>query len=278
MNEVKHCNRCGCDKPATPEFYYFKKGKPVARCKDCRRAEANEYYAAKRDEVIAKAAARRGAPTRAPHDAVVPPEIRATMPSDPKERRREMARARRMLQPEIARERARKKRYVNPEKTRERERRYRAANLERCRASLRESAARRRLTPEGMLSSRVTGYIAESLKSRGLRKRRSKFDILDWRIDDLKRHLEALFEDGMSWDNRNEWHIDHIVPLTAFSFDSDDHPEFKAAWALDNLAPLWKTDNLEKRNRSDWQLPATYRNPRLRAAYAARGYMLANAA
>ncbi|MGL5566685.1 MAG: hypothetical protein ACRDC4_13260, partial [Plesiomonas sp.] len=33
---------------------------------------------------------------------------------------------------------------------------------------------------------------------------------------DLIAHLEALFTDGMSWENRSEWHIDHIKPVAAF--------------------------------------------------------------
>lgn len=278
MDSIKHCNRCGEDKPETKEFYYFRNGKAVARCKACRQAEANAYYAENREEVIAKAAARRGPPSRARHDAVVPPEILDTLPTDPKERVRETARLRRLLQPDVHRERDRRKRNANLEKNRARERLYRAANLERCRAALRESAARRRATPEGMLSGRITTYIAESLKSRGLRKRRSKLDILDWKIDDLKLHLESLFEDGMSWENRSEWQIDHIVPLAAFSFDSEDHPAFKAAWALSNLAPLWASDNHAKRDRLDWQLPDTYKNPLLREMYDNRNYSLAAAA
>src|SRR3546814_9626669 len=63
--------------------------------------------------------------------------------------------------------------------------------------------------------------------------------------------LERQFLPGMSWDNRGEWHIDHIRPLCAFEFTSPDDPQFREAWALTNLRPLWARDNLRKGGRLD---------------------------
>ena len=66
-------------------------------------------------------------------------------------------------------------------------------------------------------------------------------------IDDLRQHLERQFVRGMSWENMGSgWHIDHIVPLSSFSFSSVTCPEFRAAWALSNLRPLWATENMSK--------------------------------
>lgn len=39
-------------------------------------------------------------------------------------------------------------------------------------------------------------------------------------------------------------HIDHRVPLSAFNLGDD--LEFKAAWAMTNLQPLWAVDNVKK--------------------------------
>lgn len=80
-------------------------------------------------------------------------------------------------------------------------------------------------------------------------------------------HLEVLLEHGMSFANYGQWHIDHVIPLSIFSFCDEDDPAFKAAWSLDNLAPLWASDNISKKDRLDWQLPDTYVNPLLRAMY-----------
>lgn len=62
----------------------------------------------------------------------------------------------------------------------------------------------------------------------------------------LMAHLEGQFQPGMTWDNAGEWHIDHIVPRSAFEFSSEQDATFKECWALDNLQPLWAIDNLRK--------------------------------
>jgi hypothetical protein len=70
---------------------------------------------------------------------------------------------------------------------------------------------------------------------------------VDYDVDELKRHLERQFQPGMSWSNMGEWHIDHIIPIADFSFDSPDSQEFRACWALTNLRPLWGRENSSKR-------------------------------
>lgn len=71
-------------------------------------------------------------------------------------------------------------------------------------------------------------------------------DLVDYSLEDLVRHLERQFLPGMSWENRSEWHIDHIVPKSSFEFSTADCDGFKAAWALTNLRPLWASDNVRK--------------------------------
>jgi hypothetical protein len=65
-------------------------------------------------------------------------------------------------------------------------------------------------------------------------------------VSSLKRHLEAQFKPGMSWDNwpRNGWHVDHIKPLSAF--DLTDPKQVKEACHYSNLQPLWASDNISK--------------------------------
>jgi hypothetical protein len=71
---------------------------------------------------------------------------------------------------------------------------------------------------------------------------------LGYSMDDLRTHLERQFLPGMGWHNIRLWHVDHIIPLSSFRFESIEDPEFKAAWALTNLRPLWAADNLKKRD------------------------------
>lgn len=70
--------------------------------------------------------------------------------------------------------------------------------------------------------------------------------LVGYTISDLMTHLERQFAKGMTWDNRSEWHIDHIQPLASFKFDSPEDSEFRAAWALTNLRPIWAEENLRK--------------------------------
>lgn len=73
---------------------------------------------------------------------------------------------------------------------------------------------------------------------------------LGYSIDELKAHLEKQFVPGMTWENHGRgdecWHIDHIKPVSWFNFSSTEDEEFKACWALENLAPKWQFDNLSK--------------------------------
>lgn len=75
---------------------------------------------------------------------------------------------------------------------------------------------------------------------------RSWREFVPYTLEELMAHLERQFLPGMTWDNRRQWHIDHIVPLASFTFTSPDDPEFRAAWALTNVRPLWAKDNIRK--------------------------------
>ncbi len=81
---------------------------------------------------------------------------------------------------------------------------------------------------------------------RGSKAGRKWSSLVGYNLSDLMRHLERQFLPGMSWGNRSEWEIDHIRPLASFSYSNAECPEFRDAWALSNLRPLWKADNRRK--------------------------------
>lgn len=96
----------------------------------------------------------------------------------------------------------------------------------------------------------ISSGINSSLKLQNLSKNRRHWeDLVGYTVQDLADHLESLFQPGMTWDNKGEWHLDHIIPKSFFIFSSVDDVEFKYCWSLDNLQPLWAKDNLSKNSR-----------------------------
>jgi hypothetical protein len=75
------------------------------------------------------------------------------------------------------------------------------------------------------------------------------FDLLGYTREDLMKHLEKGFDGGMSWGNYGKWHIDHIIPKSAFNITSYEDIDFKRCWSLQNLQPLWAEDNMKKYNK-----------------------------
>lgn len=81
---------------------------------------------------------------------------------------------------------------------------------------------------------------------------RSWRTFVDYSLEELMSHLERQFKPGMSWENKGDWHIDHIIPRSSFEYSSPDDPEFKKCWSLSNLQPLWAVDNIRKNAKLDY--------------------------
>jgi hypothetical protein len=91
------------------------------------------------------------------------------------------------------------------------------------------------------MRSRICNY----LKKSNITKKNKTFEIVGCTPQSLKEHLETQFIDGMSWDNRSEWHIDHIIPLSSAKTEE----ELYGLCHYTNLQPLWAEDNLKKSNK-----------------------------
>jgi len=97
------------------------------------------------------------------------------------------------------------------------------------------------------LRSRLVGAIRRHMTGRsvtGVIK-----EMLGCSLPELARYLESKFLPGMSWDNREQWHVDHIKPLCVF--DLTDPEQQAVAFHYSNLQPLWAVDNMRKGRR--WQ-------------------------
>jgi len=95
--------------------------------------------------------------------------------------------------------------------------------------------------PKYKLHRRISTALYSHLKGYGINKESTVFKTLSYDLNTLKHHIETLFTSGMSWDNYGEWHIDHVIPMSMFKFDTINDFEFKKCWELNNLQPLWRT-------------------------------------
>ena len=75
---------------------------------------------------------------------------------------------------------------------------------------------------------------------------------VDYTWKDLKGHLESQFEEGMTWRNYGEWHLDHIIPKCNFYYEGPEDEDFKECWRLENLQPLWAQDSWEKAKKMEY--------------------------
>lgn len=106
--------------------------------------------------------------------------------------------------------------------------------------------------PKYMLYHRIKRWMHKHLGD-GLPSRKWAMH-LGYTPDELRRHLEKQFKNGMGWHNKGMWHIDHIVPVASFNISSVDCPDFTACFGLHNLRPVWAKENMRKSDRLEFLL------------------------
>jgi len=95
------------------------------------------------------------------------------------------------------------------------------------------------------LTFTVRSRIRSLLKLTNFDKLGQTFDIVGCTPQELVKHIESKFTEGMNWENHGEWHIDHIIPLSLGKTKED----IIKLCHYTNLQPLWGIDNLKKGNR-----------------------------
>jgi hypothetical protein len=135
---------------------------------------------------------------------------------------------------------------ANCEKINKKRREYRAANLESVRSQARTQKrtqhANKKSDPIYQMARRVRGRMRMALKEKGFCKESKTAKTIGCSWKQFAKHIESQFSGGMSWDNRSEWHLDHILPLscatTIEGLEKLSH--------YTNIRPLWAAENLRK--------------------------------
>ena len=84
---------------------------------------------------------------------------------------------------------------------------------------------------------------------KGKDKKQRTMELAGCDLEFLKKHLEGLFQDGMTWENRGRggWHIDHIMPCSSFDFNKLEDQQ--KCFHYSNLQPLWEEENMKKSDK-----------------------------
>jgi len=240
MNNTKVCTSCQEKLPATNEYFHKKitgQYGIVAKCKKCMHNYNIENYKKHREKRI-KAKRKY---KKENYNKVLESSRKSYQKH--RDKRLEEKRLELKLYPEKMKQR-RKEQYIkHREKRLLAVKEYVKNNKDKIRKRRSEYTINRYHNDPAFkikmtLSRRMRGLI----KKNGTR----TVDLIGCSIDDLKKHLEAKFTDGMNWENygRNGWHIDHIRPCAGF--DLTKKKQQKICFHYTNLQPLWEADNIRK--------------------------------
>lgn len=143
---------------------------------------------------------------------------------------------------EIKKEKAKEYYLNNKEKLTTKQNQYRLDNLDKIKDYRKEKKDKINEYQRKYRSNNKEFFMCRDLLSNtfnriGLKKEGKTVDLLGYSPLDLKKHLESLFTDGMTWDNYGEWHIDHIKSVSSF----DKNTPVNIINTLRNLQPLWAT-------------------------------------
>jgi len=235
---MKVCTACKTEKSLT-EYHKDnrKKNGRVARCKKCVQAYKKKYT----EENLEKIQEKRRTEYQANKKTVITrsKEWKANNPEKVKassDRRKHIKAANH------------KKRYEAPEfreKARIKSKLWYEKNKQRAWDAVNKRAKERlQNDPDFRAAKSLRRMIEMVLIRTGEKKIKRAHDITGYSANELRKHIESQFQEGMSWNNRREWHIDHIKPIAQFLKEGIIDPSIINA--LSNLQPLWAHDNLVK--------------------------------
>lgn len=210
-------------------------------CVDCTRIRAlkskvyhGSYYEKNRDEILKKKAEYKSTRRRELNDK------QKVYNANNKEKISEQRRLHRLKnKDELSKK---KQRYYLENKTKIRDRQD--ANKDQINKAAIARYHRIKHDRDFVLKRAMRGCLYRLIKSTGCKKNNKTEVEVGYTQEQFKLHIESQFKEGMSWENRSEWHIDHIKPIKAFLDEGITDPAIVNA--LDNLQPLWAHENLSK--------------------------------
>lgn len=267
--DTKKCNKCGLVKVIT-EFKFQKNvNRYTTICKDCDRLRNKQYYQEHKSECIERSNRRY----KEKRESILLKDKDRYQKN--REKILEYHKEYRKNNHERLSRNDKKYREDNPESTKRRNKEYYEKNkpeilrkqkiyaesrkghiAERTRLwrdrnmpTIRDKNNLYRAIPENRIVHNIRERIRLGIKNGFGKKVCSTRELLGCDWDTVRKHLESLFQEGMTWENHGMfgWHIDHIRPCA--SFDLSDPEQQKQCFHYTNLQPLWAEDNLRKSDK-----------------------------
>lgn len=106
---------------------------------------------------------------------------------------------------------------------------------------------RRKTKLKQKIKRSLLNNINKSLEKNFLKKESKTKDLIGADMESFKSYFESLFEPWMNWENHGLWHIDHIVPSSAF--DLLEKESLLKCFNYKNLRPCEARENILKKDK-----------------------------
>lgn len=106
---------------------------------------------------------------------------------------------------------------------------------------------RKIVDPVFKLTKTLRSRLGSVVRNQNVKKSAHTIELVGCSANELRDYLSSKFENGMTWENHGEWHIDHIFPCS--SWDLSNEIQQKLCFHYTNLQPMWGKDNMVKNNK-----------------------------
>jgi hypothetical protein len=101
--------------------------------------------------------------------------------------------------------------------------------------------------PKNRIRALLRRRIRLALLVQKTNKNNTTLEYIGCEIEFFKKWMEFQFTDTMNWDNKSEWHIDHVIPCS--SFNLENHDEQLRCFNWTNLRPCSAHENIVKSDK-----------------------------
>lgn len=134
----------------------------------------------------------------------------------------------------------------NKEKISQYQKEYKQKNKEKLAAYQKEYLRKRELEDISFaLKRRLAKRMGKALNRGNYKRSRSVIEALGCTSEEFCKHIEKQFLQGMTWENRDKWHLDHIIPIST----AKNEEEIYALSHFTNIRPMWARENISKRDK-----------------------------